>query len=84
MAKRNLVARVSLTGGLIGALFTNPRKALQDEIDSRNKEGWNAIYVLPHGTANLFVWLVQLLVLILTIGLWTWSDGYLVLFERDA
>jgi hypothetical protein len=50
MAKKNKVARISLMGGLIGALTTNPRKALEDEIDKGNNEGWNAIHIEPHYT----------------------------------
>jgi hypothetical protein len=68
---------------LIGAIFTNPRKALEDSIEKGNEDGWNAIHIEPHGTTNLFVWVIQLLVLLLTLGLWTWGGGYMVLFERD-
>lgn len=39
-------------GGLLGALLTNPRKALEDTIDKGNQEGWNAIHIEPHGTIN--------------------------------
>jgi hypothetical protein len=81
--KKNKVIRISLTGGIIGAFTTNPRKALEDAIDRQNQEGWNAIDVEPHRTTNALVFLVQILVLILTLGLWTWGGGYLVLFERE-
>lgn len=84
MAKKNRVARISLMGGLIGALTTNPRKALEDEIDKGNNDGWNAIHIEPHATTNLFVWVVQLLVLVCTLGLWTWGGGYMVLFEKEV
>ncbi len=84
MAKKNKVTRVSLMGGLIGALTTNPRKALENEIDKQNQEGWNAIHIDPHRTTNLFIWVLQLVVLVITFGLFTWGGGYLILFERDA
>ena len=84
MAKKNKVARISLMGGLIGALTTNPRKALEDEIDKGNLDGWNAIHIEPHSTTNLFVSAVQLVVLGLTLGLWTWGGGYMVLFEKEV
>ena len=70
-------------GGLIGAIFTNPRKALEEAIEEANQHGWNAIHIQPHRTTNLIVWLLQLVVLILTLGLWTWGSGFLVLLERD-
>ena len=84
MLKKNMVIRVSLMGGLIGAIATNPRKALENEIDKANREGWNAIHIEPHRTTNLFIWILQLLVLALTLGLFTWNGGYLVLFEREV
>ena len=84
MLKKNMIIRVSLMGGLIGAIATNPRKALENEIDKANREGWNAIHIEPHRTTNLLIWILQLLVLALTLGLFTWGGGYLVLFEREV
>ena len=84
MSKKNKVSRISLMGGLIGLLSTNPRKALEDEIDKANQEGWSAIHIEPHTTTNLFVWLLQLVVLFLTLGLFTWGGGYLILFEKQS
>lgn len=83
MSKINKVSRISLIGGLIGAIATNPRKALQKEIDDHNQNGWNTIQITNHSTTNTFIWLLQILVLILTLGLFTWGGGYLVLFEKD-
>ena len=37
MPKVNKVVRIAISGGLIGAIFTNPRKALDDMIDKHNK-----------------------------------------------
>lgn len=84
MPKKNKVARISLMGGLIGAITTNPRKALEDEINKSNQNGWNAIHIEPHKTTNLFIAIVQLLVLLLTLGLFTWGGGYIILFEREV
>ena len=84
MAKKNKVSRISLTGGIIGLLITNPRKALEDEIDKGNEEGWNAIHIMPHRTTNFFIFVLQFIVLFLTLFLYTWGGGYLVLFEREA
>lgn len=71
-------------GGIIGAITTNPRKALEDEVDKGNLDGWNAIHVEPHRTTNLFIAILQLVVLVVTLGLFTWGGGYLVLFEKEA
>lgn len=82
--KKNKIGRVSLSGGLIGLLTTNPRKALDDEIDKHNINGWNVVNVLPHKTTNAFVFAAQILVLCCTLGLWTWGAGYLVILEKEA
>ena len=81
--KVNKVVRLSLSGGLIGLLTTNPRRALDNRIDKENQEGWNAVYILPHHDTNLFAALLRILVLFLTLFLWTWGAGYLILFERE-
>jgi len=82
--KKNKVLRISLMGGIIGALTTNPRKALEDAIDRENQAGWNAIHIDAHKTTNLFIASLQVIVLILTFGLWTWGGGFLVLLERET
>ena len=84
MAKMNKIARISLMGGLIGALTTNPRKALESAIDKANEEGWNAIHIESHRTTNLFVFFLQLIVLVVTLGLFTWGGGFLVLLEKEV
>ena len=84
MTKINKVVRISLSGGIIGMLTTNPRKALDEVIDKHNQDGWNAVYFQEHKTSNLFVWLLQLVVLFLTLLLWTFGAGYMVLFEKES
>ena len=82
--KKNKVVRISLSAGLIGLLSTSPRRALETQIEKENKEGWNAIYILPHVETNLFAAILRLMVLCVTLSLWTWGAGYLILFERDS
>ena len=82
--KKNKVVRIALSGGLIGWLFTNPRRALDNRIEKENQEGWNAIYFVPHKQTNMFVALLQVVVLLLTLFIWTFGAGYLILFERES
>ena len=84
MTKVNKVVRIALSGGIIGALITNPRRALDHRIDKENQEGWNAIYILPHSETNLFISVLRLVVLVCTFFMWTWGAGYLILFERET
>jgi hypothetical protein len=81
--KLNKIVRVALPGGLIGALTTNPRKVLEQTIQKHNAAGWNCHQIIFHTTHNLFILVLQVLLLIATIGLWTFGAGYLLLFEKD-
>ena len=79
----NKVVRVSLSGGLIGLIFTNPSKALNDCIAKYNKEGWRFVFKIHRSQRNALVLLWQYAILVATIGLWTFDAGYLVTFERN-
>jgi hypothetical protein len=70
-------------GGLIGALLTNPRKALEKAFTRANEEGWNCRQILPHTTTNLFMRILMALCLVCTLGLWTFGAGYLLLLEKE-
>lgn len=77
------IERVTLSGGLVGLLFTNPRRALQNTLEEYTRAGWRAHQILDHTTRNLFMTLLSLVVLILTFGIWTFGAGYMILFERE-
>ena len=83
MVKINKIERIALAGGIIGALTTNPKRALEKCIDQSNSEGWNVRQVIHHSTSNLFIIILQLLILICTIGLWTFGAGYMIIFEKE-
>jgi len=46
-------------------------------------DGWNAVYFSNHSEANIFVKILSIVVLCLTLFMWTWDAGNLVLFERE-
>lgn len=52
MRKVNKVVRIALSGGLLGALLTNPRRALDSAISQANAEGWNCHQILQHQTRD--------------------------------
>lgn len=79
----NKVVRISLAGGLIGLLTTNPRRAIDNAIDKANQDGWHCHQIVPHSSRNLLVWILQVVVLLLTFFLWTWGAGYILLFEKE-
>jgi hypothetical protein len=84
MAKINRVERVSLSGGIIGALATNPRSAIERKCNELNAEGWNCRQIMPHSTRNLFVLILQNIILVCTLFLWTFGAGYILLFEKEV
>ncbi|MPW29311.1 hypothetical protein F9L16_09905 [Agarivorans sp. B2Z047] len=81
---RNKVSRISLAGGLIGMLTTNPRRALDEEVKDLNDQGWKATHIQPHKTSNMFIAMLQTLTLLITFGLWTFGAGYLILAEKES
>jgi hypothetical protein len=81
--KVNKIDRIYLAGGLLGALFTNPRAALDSRVEKANENGWNLHQIIPHTETNLFLKIVSILVLIITLGLWTFGAGYILLFEKE-
>ena len=83
MAKINRMERVALSGGIIGSMATNPRSTLEKKMKQLNAEGWNCRQIMPHGTRNLLSMLLQTIILICTLGLWTFGSGYLLLFEKE-
>lgn len=80
----NKVERVSLSGGLIGSILTDPRRALDSVIREANMQGWRVVHFDHHRDKNIILVVVRALVLILTAGMWTWDSGYLVIFEKHA
>ena len=80
-SKQNKVIRVSFSGGILGLLFGSHRGKLETQISKMNAEGWNLAEVIPDHI-NLILWLLRLILLLATLGLWTLGTGYILVFER--
>lgn len=78
--KTNKVVRIRYSGGLLGLFFGSARGKLEKALEQHNREGWNLAEVVPDNP-NLIIWLVRLVLLIVTLGLWTLSNGYLLILE---
>lgn len=83
MQKTNKVVRVSFSGGLLGLIFGSARGKLESVIQEHNKQGWNLAEVV-HDNPNLLIWILRFVLLILTLGLWTLSNGYLLIMEKPV
>lgn len=81
MQKINKVVRVSFSGGLLGLVFGSARGKVETIVQKHNSEGWNVAEVIPDNP-NLALMVFRLLILILTLGLWTISSGYLFIMEK--
>ena len=56
------VVNLTLTGGLVGYLWSSPRKRLQQELDRQNKEGWHLAYILNAQSGTLFLMILRRLI----------------------
>ena len=83
MRKKNKVVRISYSGGFIGLLIGSSRGKLEAILQEHNKDGWILAEVVPDNP-NLIIWIVRLLLLVLTLGLWTLSNGYLLILEKPV
>lgn len=79
----NKVVRIGLAGGLIGALITNTRGTFDKAIAQENQLGWNLCHVESVGSYNLFMLILRVIILILTLGLFTLGANYILIFEKD-
>lgn len=66
----NKVERIALMGGLIGALLTNPRGALDKALSRANVDGWYCRQILPHSTSNLFMLILSAICYLLVLHPW--------------
>jgi hypothetical protein len=82
-AAHNKVVDVTLRGGIIG-LFHNPLDSLNGVIGMENKQGWEVVQVVPSGGRGLFAYIIQALLLVVTLFFYTKVDGwYVVLRKKD-
>jgi len=82
MKIENTVFRVTLSGGIIGALTANPKGKLQKKITEMNKQGYRVGQVLPDDTGNILIAILRVIILVCTLFLWTIANGYYVIGEK--
>ena len=79
---KNKVINVNLTGGLIGLLGDSPQQRLNTAIFKASEDGWNVVQVIPAASANLLLSILRFLLLIVTLGIFTLSQGYYIIVEK--
>ena len=80
---RSKVDEVSFVGGLYGLLFTNPKMAIESRVKKGNDAGWRLVQIHPSSGTNLLIWFLRLLLLVVTLGIFTFGDGVYLVFEKE-
>lgn len=83
MATVNTIERLQYSGGLLGFLFGSSKGKLQAKVEEMNQRGWH-LHFIHADSPNMLIWVLRLLILILTLGLWTIGDSELLVFEKES
>jgi hypothetical protein len=78
----NKVVNVTLTGGIIGLFASSPQNSLNNTIKRENANGWRVVQIIPADSGNIFLYIFRLLLLIITLFLFTTANGYYVIMEK--
>lgn len=82
--KRNKVDEVSFIGGLIGFLFVNPRAIIDSRVSEANNHGWTLVAFQKSSGNNLLINVLRFVLLVVTLGLFTFGDGMYLVFEKET
>lgn len=80
----NKVVNVNLIGGIIGLFSSSPQNRLNEAISEENAYGWKVIQVIPAESGNLFLIILRLLLLVITLFLYTTVNGYYLIMEKKS
>ena len=81
--KRNKIDEITFIGGLIGWLVVNPKATIDNRVAEANKAGWTVVNIISGGEQNALLRLLRFIVLVVTLGLFTFGDGVYVIFEKE-
>jgi hypothetical protein len=82
MSKINLVERISYAGGIYGLLAGSSKGKLQAKVEELNQRGWN-LHLIHGESINMLHLIFRILILFLTLGIWTIGSSELLVFEKD-
>jgi len=78
----NKVVNVPLTGGIVGLFSSSPQRSLNNVIKRENANGWRVVQIITADSGNIFLYIFRLLLLIITLFLFTTSNGYYLIMEK--
>ena len=82
MSKSNQVERITYAGGLYGLIAGSSKGKLQAKVEEMNVRGWN-LHLIHSESLNILHLLFRLLILVLTLGIWTLGNSELIIFEKN-
>lgn len=78
----NKVTKVNLIGGIIGLFMGSPAKAINRRCNEENAKGWEVVQVLPDTSFSMLAILGRIVLLLLTLFLFTTANGYLMVLKK--
>lgn len=78
----NKVINVAMAGGIIGLFSSSPLNSLNNRIKKENTNGWKVVQIIPADSGNIFLNIFRLLLLVMTLFLFTTSNGYYLIMEK--
>jgi nucleoid DNA-binding protein len=79
----NKVVNVTLWGGIIGLIASSPQNRLNEVIKTENAAGWRVVQIIPSASGNILLYLLRLVLLLITLFLFTTSNGFYVVMEKN-
>jgi len=81
-SQTNKIVNVTLSGGILGSLADSPKNALNRTIKRENSDGWSVVQIIPSASGNLFLIILRVVILLLTLFLYTPANGYYIVMKR--
>ncbi len=78
----NKMIRVKCAGGIIGLFSKSPLETLKERIQLENLKGWTVVQVIPITYENYLVLMFRILLLLLTLFIYTTANDYFIILER--
>ena len=76
------VLRLSYHSGLVGLVFGSTKNRVQNAVSTMNQNGYR-LHLIHKDDINLIQILGRYILLIITLGVWTWGRNDLLIFEKN-
>jgi hypothetical protein len=80
--KHNKVVTITLWGGLLGLFASTPKQKIAKAMAKENLNGFRTVQIIEAASGNILLWLLRLIILFLTLFIYTPANGYYITFEK--